>query len=714
MFSLADGPPDEDRNIDGGLIPADGPLNQQFDGRTAEDANLANTIHTWEAAEPADRQMDTAHLASALCSDSGGWVAGGRGTSNEMHHHRSTREEEGAAFEGMKGKGILHKEETRHIRTSPLPPPTASPSCQQPQRGSRQQVDTGTCAAPRTGSSPLFSDAGGGLDQSEGKFKESSTIDSICDPTLSRNHGGSGRDPRSNGGSWGDRSVEKFRLYGSRMSRASPVFEPPTKQEVAEGGLEGGSWQNPPMPTPRRGTKRRNTADITLAQVIEHHMARRRLNGVASGPEGSLAEPNSPCRSASSRHHMSSTEIIRGKNRRLNGNWPSSTDAAAATQSPRSEGSTIVAAAWANGCVLPLTAAAAPHMRLVEPLLAAEPEGRRVVVRTAAAVAAAASILALPEHRLEVTGVCRDGLLLELHPKDEGKHGSGSPVQRKGSEKLSLLSALAGQLQATFDGLVALDLKFDTVRLPQGEAVDTMATSSSSVELLKWLNEGTTTLLRLAPAPSSTGASSVDQTPRGGNSPGLVELRKALTHQGGVPFLGIDCGLWPLLPRTGLLGGFSVGVRPVVLPPLELTGGGNRAHRSPAVHLAVTLSDSGIFHGHSSGSLGVLHGDGCQSKRSTGGLLVANAHDTEGGVVTSDTTVADLSQLDARRLGCVPPTCTANGLTWRDVTGLRCVAAVNRLALGSQKELEGKIQLAEGLHTAQVGGRRGGSVSGLM
>lgn len=611
--------------------------------------------------------------------------------SNELHPRRSNREGEGEPIEEVRGKGSLHREETRHIRTSSLPRRTESPSSQPPASGSRKQVDTGTGTAPPTGSSLIFGDAGAGLHQPEENIKENPTIESVSGATLNRNGGDSGRGLGPNEGNGSDRSV----------------VEPRTKQTVDEGGFEGGPGQNPPTTSPlRRGTKRRHTADVSLSQVIEHHMARRRLKGVVSDPHGSLVRSNSRSRGASSGHHISSTPKTRGTKHRLNGKWRSSADAAgagAAIQSPRSEGSTVVAAAWANGCVLPLTAAAEPHMRLVAPVLATEPEGRRVVIRTASAVAAAASILTLPEYRFEVTGVCRDGLLLELHPKDKGKHGKGPFVQGKRSEKMGLLSELAGQLQATIGGLVALDLELDMVPLPQGEAVDTIATSSSSVELLEWLNEGTTTLLRLAPAPPSTRASSADHVPRGGDSPLLVELRKALAHQAGGGVLGIDCGLWPLLPRTGLLGCFNVSVRPVVLPPPELTGRGNSTRRSPVVHLAVTLSDSGIFHGNS-GSLGSLHGDGFQSARSTDGLLVANTPNENGGAATSDVATADPSQFDVQPLGCVPPTCTSNGLTWRDVSGLKCVAAVNRLALGSQKELDGKIQLAEGLHTAQVGG----------
>lgn len=591
-------------------------------------------------------------------------------------------------LEGIKGKP-----------TSPLPPPTTLPSYQPPQSSSRQQVGTATCVAPPTGSSQIFSDAGAGLDEPEETIKNTMTIGSPCEATLSKDDGGTGRGPRPHGGSGGDRSVEPFRLHGNRTSRTTTVLEPRTKQEVDEGGFEGSSRRSPPTSARRRGTKRRNTAVITLGQVVEHHMARRRLEGAVSGPQGSLVGSNSSRRSASSGKQISRAPRIRGTNHRLNGEWPSSADAAA--HSPKSDGSTIVAAAWANGRILPLTAAAAPHMHLVAPLLAAEPEGRRVVVRTVAAVAAAASILALPAHSFEVTGVCRDGLLVELNPTDGGKYGSGFLVQENRSEKLGLLSALAGQLQATIDGLVALDLEFDMARLPQGEAVDTMATSASSAELLKWLNEGTATLLRLAPTPPPTEASSADQLPRVGDSPALVEMRKSLENQGGGKFLGVECGFWPLLPRTGLLECFNVSVRPVMLPPLELTGGGHHAHRSPAVHLALTLSDSGIFHGDKIGSPVTLHGDGCQSTRPTGGLLVANTRDTQGGVGTSDA-AADQPQL--LQLGCVPPTCTANGLTWRDVTGLKCVAAVNRLALGSQEELDGKVQLAERLHTAQVGG----------
>lgn len=686
LFSRADGPPN------------DGETSESSRHRLSEggevDAKAAITSHPWKAAEPVRR--NTVRLASAR-SDSSCWTAGGRVTSTTEHHHLDTREEDSATFKGVTAKESPPMQEAWRSRASPRASPAAlSPKLFQPlQHSSRQQADTGTCTALTTDSNRPFSDVGAGPTQPEDDFKEGSTTEPVCDASLSSNDSGLDEDSRSNEAGGGGHLHVEDALSGGHETRSSPGFQPPAEDMVDERGSDRDVDQHKST-LACRGTKRQSTADVTLAQVIDHHMARRRLNGVDSDRERVRVEEHSSYARASSGEHMASAEHVRSENHHnLNGKWPP----ASATQRSRLDSSAVVAAAWTNGCVLPLTEALAPHMRLVAPVLAAEPEGRRVVVHTAAAVTAGAAILALPEHRLEVTGTCRDGLLLELHPKEEGVRGSYSLDQK---EESAFLSAYAERLQTAFDGLVKLDLEFDMVRLPHGEAVDIMGTDSSSSELMQWLNEDTTSLVRLsAPrAPPPTGTPSTDQAPRGGD---LIELRKELAHSSAAPFLGIDCNLWPLLPRTGLLESFGVNIHRVVLPPPEPTRGESRAHRS-VIHLAVTLSDSGTSLGSGSGSLGGLHGGGCQFTRSLPGLQVAGARGTSGSVVTSDAAAIDHPQPDDSPLRCAPPTCTVGGLTWRQVTGLRCVAAVNKLALGSRKQREGKLQLAEGLHTAEVGG----------
>lgn len=614
---------------------------------------------------------DTLLLESSL-SDS---CSGGTAIPNGQCHHRGTREEGKRAFNGATGKERLQMRESSPSRASPLPSSAAlSPNSQPLQHGSHQLCSTDACDALPIGGD-RFSDEGGESNQLENDFKEGSSTESVCHDDDDK----------------GSHLRAEDTLTGSRATRPPPGFEPPTVATLDE-RVSDRDVEQLTSPPDRRGTKRQSAADITLAQVIDHHMTRRRLNGEASGCGRVGVNRNLSCARASSGETLTSADNARGKNHE-NRKWPSAGAGHRApnTQRSYSDRSSVVVAAWTNGCVLPLTQVVAPHMRLVAPILAPEPEGRRVVFHTAAAVAAQAVMLALPSHRFEVMGTCRDGLMLELHPKEEGLRCSDA-LDQQGEP--AFLSAGVERLRAAFNGLVKLDLEFDMVQLPYREAMDIVDTRSSSAELMQWLNEGTTTLVRLsAPsAPQPRRALSVDQAPRGD---GLIELRKALAHPGGTPFLGVDCNLWPLLPSTGLLESFGVDFRPVVLPLPEPISGGRGAHRS-VIHLAVTLSDSGTSPGSKSDPLGGVQGGRHQPIRSTPG-----SESTESSVISTAAAV-DLPQPDSSPLKCTPPTCTAGGLTWRHVTGLRCVAAVNKMALGSRKELEGKLQLAEGLHTAEV------------
>lgn len=688
MFSRADGPLNDDETS--------GSRRQPLDDGIEKYAKTAITTHALEAAAPV--HGGTTRLESAL-SGSSSWPAGDTVTSNKRNQLRGTRKEDSTTSNVVTHEESLPTHEARPggALPPPLPSSTVHPPRFQPlQRDSHDRAGTGTRGALPTGSGGPSSDVGGGPNQPEEDSKEGSTTESVCDASLSSNDSGLDGSCRLNDSSEDGEVHAEDTLSGSRATRPSPGLQPRAGGKADERGSDRDVEQNKPPP-PRRGTKRHGTTDITLAQVIHHHMERRRLNGVESGRERVRVEGKLSGARASSSDHMASADNDESKNDHdLNGKRPSAGAAScdATTRGPSSECSAIVAAAWANGCVLPLTEVVAPHMRMVAPVLAAEPEGRRIVVHSAAAVAAGAAILALPHHRLEVSGTCRDGLLLELRPKEEGVRCKNSLDQR---EESAFLSACAGRLQATFDGLVKLDLEFDTVRLPHGEAMDIMGTDSSSAELMRWLNKGTTTLVRLSAPRASppVGASSTEQAPWGGD---LAGLKEALARQSGTPFLGIDCNLWPLLPRTGLLASFGVSIHPVVLPPSEPMRVGSRVRRS-VIHLAVTLSDSVTSLGTRSDSVG-----GLQSIKVPPGLEVSGARGTTGSLVTSDAAAVDLPQPGASPLRCVPPTCTAGGLTWRHVTGLRCVAAVNKLALGSRRELEGQIQLAEGLHTAEVSG----------
>ncbi|CAM9687376.1 unnamed protein product [Ectocarpus sp. 8 AP-2014] len=642
----------QDESAQEGSDPTDCLVNQHCGKGAAKDATEA----AQEEVESVSKQTDTISSTSTMV--------------HELDR-RGSREEEGSRFAFTQDEGDMNRGDTRCSKTSALPPPTATPKLQ-------RHPQAGTCVGPPTGSSPLFRDPAGGLDRSQKDSKGGSTRSAARYATPTSTDRGLDRSQGCHGNYDGGRSDRINQTSCERTARTSKGFESGTKKKVAEA---------------RRGTKRRSTADVTLEQVIDHHMARRRLDGAANGPDGSRAGPHSRIGNASSHSTGAGTDRLRGENLHSNGKRPSPCSV--------SDGATLVVAAWSSGCILPLTEVAAPHMRLVAPLLAGEPEGRRVVLRTAAAVATGAAKLALPQHRVEVTGVWQNGLLLELCP--------APLVEREEGEAPAPLSALAGRLQAAFDEIVAVDLEFDTVRLCHREALEKLDIGSSSEELLKWCNEGTTDLMRFAPVPFAS--PTVDQVPgSGGDSLDLVELRKALARPDGSPFIGIKHGQWPLLPRTGVLGCFSVSIHPMVPPPPGSIRGEGCARQEPADYLALSFSDSAVF--NTSGSPRVLRGDGYQSIGSSGGYT-GTTQGSACNAIGSDAAITDLSRLSgSARLECVSPTCTAGSSTWRDITGLRCVAAVNRLALGSPTDLEGKLLLAEDLHTDQLvilAGRQGAS-----
>ena len=527
-----------------------------------------------------------------------------------------------------KGARSLRTEGTRRRRSS-SPPTSSIPSCES--SALRPQEDSGICA-PRFGSDQLL-------------------------------HAAAHRRNKSKAG---------MSLPGSK-AQVSSVFDPLTQK--LEGAHFGGDSPHNPPSLPPRGTKRKKSAKITLAQVIDHHMARRRLNGVAS-TDGLPTQRDSLGRSTQG--DTGGAKKVEEAHKKS----PSS------TRKELVDGSAVVAAAWANGCVLPLTATASSHMRLVAPLLAAEPEGRRIVVRTASAVAVGAAALALSDYRLEVTGVCRDGLLMELSPKVDFQ---GECVRESGQPMLP--STLGNRLQEAFDKVVALDLEFNTVLLPHAETLDAVPPGSSSGELLKWRNDGTSALLRLSRVSSTQTGLANAEVRNGGNSD-MGEGGKGLSQLEEGCFLGIDSEMGPLLPRTGLLECFHVEIHAVPFPPSDYSAKDPRASHSSTVHLAMILSDSGVFGG---GSIIAQDEGGGQVPSCT----VASAQ-VPGGTVPN-ASGRSLRQLRAR-LCCVPPTRTEGGLAWREVMGFKCVAKVSRLAFASKAELEDKIQLVEGLHTAQVGG----------
>lgn len=417
----------------------------------------------------------------------------------------------------------------------------------------------------------------------------------------------------------------------------------------------------------REGLKRRNNFDITLAQVIDHHMARRRLNGWTG------AEVSPPGRKALY------SKTIRGNR--------TNPDEVPRSQPDRS---TIVVAAWANGDILPLAASAAAHMRLVAPLMAREPQGLRVVLRTASAVAAAAAALVLPGYRLEMTGAFQDGLVVELYPSKNPKEGN---YIEGGYHERMTIPKIAGLLQDAFDRLVALDLELDTVKLPHAEALQSVHAHSSSADLLKWRNEGTATMLRIDPVPQAFIDATGEPCDGDMNDASHVPGKGLSSTSECAQILGVHCGIGPLLHRTGPLAYFNVNISHVVVPDEASPSAQTNASRNiRAVQLALTL---------------------CASKVSKNDDVITGTHREDAQARTPAATQQLTKGASARTkalfnpgvqgyLGCVLPGRTSGGLTWQQVTGLGCVAAVNKLAFGSTRELEDKIQLVEGLYMAQV------------
>lgn len=567
----------------------------------------------------------------------------------------------------------------------PLSPPqvVSYPTCQTEKPPLPLKTADLELYAPSSGSSPLLH---GGLETSTSLSKDTLQVGTewIQQPRCEREkstlraqaeiigpYGGSeiNSAQRSDGFSSGE---------GVSSTHFSQVLTASTEKAMEESGAQAAAAS---PPAPRRGKKRGSTTDITLAQVFDHHRARRRLNGLG-GESTLLAEGGLLYRNASELHGAQHTRGV---------NTSPSAKAAVAVR-PFPDGSTVVAAAWANGDVLPLTAAAAPHMHLIAPTLAGEPEGRQVIIRTAAAVAGAAA-LALPDLGLEVTGVCRGGLLLELYPNVAGLQYEGD-----GEGSVSeLCSGLANRLQSAFRRLVELDLELDTVRLPRVEAIDIVPPGSSSWELLEWRNENTAPVLRLECIPSGIG--NIGQAEDRDDVSGPLNARGGGLSGKKAQYIGIDSGLGPFLPRTGLLGSFEVDIYSVMLPPPATPPiHGNHKRRSTVVHLALTLSDSSVFRGG---------GGGAAISRDTGDtqLFESNIMNAQGGTnsLTSEMTAVRNRKVEVGvQLACVPPTSTTGGLTWREVGGLTCLATVSKLALGPKTELDRNIRLAEGLHTAQV------------
>lgn len=639
------------------IDPVGGRLAPRLGRNSDEDALIASTTDRTQSSMP-DKETAPADTAPVHAQFGSCTVAVG-----SFQEYRPGSSGESTVSTGTTD-GIMSQTAEIKRRGSPrvasASPPMANPL------SPLLQKDNGATYAPPAGSCPLFNGGVvGRLERSEEVLKCGAlVVGSACKDKRSSDGGG---------------LLSASRSDGNGVDRSGEESPPPGGASLAPTALAEGLSHGDAPSVPFRGTKRPNVADITLAQVIDH-MARRRLNEAVGGKE-SLADRDAGRSSSSASGNAASANSSNGINSK----------SLPATQRPVQDGSAVVAAAWANGCVLPLTAVAASHMRLVSPLLAGEPEGRRVIIRTASTVVAAAAVSALPEYCLEVTGVCRDGLLFELSPKT----GLQGGLVEGGGTLSELVPVLARRLQAAFDRLVALDLEFDTVRVPHIEALDTVSPRSSSGELLKWCNDGTATVVSLAHErlPDITVKGGTQGS--GANSENN-ERRDGLSQQGRMRFRSVDCDVGPLLPRTGLLGCFGVDIRPVVCPLPEPTAKRIRTRGSSALHVALILSCPGVFHGSGLGGTTALPG-ACKdtvTRRSS-----ARARES-GGVVPSAAVVA-LRHLSSR-LGCVPPTCTAGGLTWRDITGLKCVAAVSRLAVGPRIELEGKIRLAEELHRGQV------------
>lgn len=666
MFPPADNASDEDEFVQDNLDPTDDLQSQPSGNGTATLPAVVSI--TTDVSGTVNRQPSGVLSAPALPIDSGSPVASDKGAFHGLDD-RDSRQERGTLSGGTKGKGSLQRDETRRsgkISTAPLTGP--SPNVQAPPRELCHQTDTGLYVAPRTGSTFLFCDGAGRLDRAGAFVKGASTKDTARHATPTRDE--SVLDTRPSAGDRGSAASANQTPLSNRSIEASPGVE----DKLTGDGCDGCVSQNVSTPKFGRGTKRRISSNANLTKVAAPPTARQRLEERVLGSTRSVAEQDLQFTNVAPARVVVCADTTRGKARSSHGKDPSMASASDVS----SDGSAV----WAKGRASPFTGMPAPHENLDTPLLANDPEGRRVAIRTAAAVTAGAAMLALPQYHLEVTGPCGDGFLLELCPKHGGK---GPLVQKSGVGTSAMLYSLADRLQAAFDGVVALDLQFDGVQLPHSEALKTVAAGSSIEKLIKWKNEGTASLLRLAPAPPSRGTPSAGQAPGDAESTILLELRKALECAGGTLFIGCDNCSRRLLPRSGLLKSCKVDIHPVVYPPLESAGGGSRAYQ----HLALTLSDSReALKGR--GSPRAVRGADGQSTLASGGGL-------------SGAAVFGLPQLSSvARLACGPPTCTAEGLTWRDVTNLWCVADVNRLILGPRTELDNKLRLAEGLHSAQV------------
>lgn len=674
LFSRADETPDDEESVHGGLRSADGMHTQHFSEEFARVSatKVAVTADASGAVESADRQMSGVSSSPALSVASSSREANGKNVFNGADHG-GCMPERGAVHAETKNETSLQKGDTRYSgKNSSAPPAPSSPDVQSPQREPRHQVGTGLCVDPRTGNTLLFSDGAGRLDEAHECFKESSTKDLACHATPRVDESVLEISPLI-GGLEGVVPSNQTPPSCKRAAEASPDVE----AEATGNGFDGDASQTSSTPKLRRATKRQKSGDVDLGESVDPPMASQRLEERAPSSTGRGIERDSRCSNVAPVEMVARADTNRGSNDGSQGKGPSMVSS--------SSNSAVGEGVCAKRRVSPPTGMTAPHDNLAAPILAHDPGGRRVVLRTAAAVAAGAAMLALPQYHLEVTGVCGDGLLLELCPKDGGK---GPLVQSSGVGTSAMLYSLADRFQAAFDGVVALDLQLHGVQLPHSEALKAVASGSSTEKLIKWDNQSTTSLLRLAPAPPSRGASSAGQAPGDAESIILLELRKVLECAGGTLFIGCDESSWRLLPRSGLLKSYKADIHPVVHPPIESTGGGSQASR----YLAVTLSDSRAAF-HAGDSPRALCRDGGESTRSSN-------------VVVSNAAIVGLPQLSSvARLACGPPTCTAEGLTWRDVTNLRCVADVNKLVLGPRTDLDNKLRLAEGLHSAQVRGR---------
>lgn len=406
---------------------------------------------------------------------------------------------------------------------------------------------------------------------------------------------------------------------------------------------------------------------FTLGQVMDHYMARRRSLEV--GDASSVAKGH-----VSPSHDRIGTQsggnmARRGLDQRVEGD----AGRPPPPQKTQPRPSTVVAAAWANGDILSLSTFVAPHMRLVAPVYASDPEGLAVALRTAAAVVAGASVTAIPGHRLEVVAMCPEGLLLELCP-----HVHKDAFLRDDQEVPQEPSAYARLLHSAFRHLVSLDLEIDAVRIPHVEASDLLPPESSSVQLLEWANRGTATVLRL----------------EGEGGEGRArEAVDPIAEQAG-QFLGLDFDMGPLLPKTGLLECFYVNIYGVQLPIRTKTVVSERRKKQlPNVHLMLSLSP--------------LTDDQWASRGAP--TAQTNTISPAIGTVGSPSRHATLR--------CSPLTCTATGQPWRDVTDLKCVGSLNRMALHAREELKGKTLLAEALHATQASefqdGRIEAAISGI-